>query len=157
MRMAQGYEEQITIYEKIYELAVKQSECLSEEEVDTENLLELINQRQELIAVLENANTEMTSLKEEVREALKIEQFHLERIKAEVPGPGASSLEEAFFMLSRQLTRIKELDNLNVKDLHQHIRGTSNKMALLQKTKRAHKLYQTKAGGAEGVLVDYSK
>ena len=157
MRMAHGYEEQICLYEKIYELALKQSECLSSEEVNTDKLLELINERQELIATLEEANNEMASLKDEVRETLKMGQFNLARIKAEVPGPGAESLEGAFFMLSRQLARIKELDSLNVKDLHQHIRGTSNQMARLQKTKRAHKLYQTPPQSAEGMLVDYSK
>ena len=157
MRMAQGYEEQISLYEKIYELAVQQSGCLSSKEVDTDKLLELINERQELITTLEQANLEMASLKEEVHETLKIEHFNFARIKMEVPGPGASSLEEAFFMLSRQLARIKELDSLNVRDLHQHIRGTSNQMAKLQKTKRAHKLYQTPSRSEEGILVDYSK
>jgi len=154
--MAQGYEEQIALYEKIYELAMKQCECLQGEDIDTDRLFELINQRQELIAILENANMEMASLKEEVRAALNIEKFNFVRIKAEVPGPGAQSLDEAFFLLSRQLARIKEQDNLNVMDLHRHIRGTAAQMAKLQKTKKAHKLYQP-SQGTEGVLVDYSK
>jgi len=156
MRMAQGYEEQTTIYEKLYELTEKQCQCLRSSDVDTGGLLELIGQRQELIEALEEANAEIASLKAEVCEALDLKKFNLERIKAKVPGPGAESLEEAFFSLSCLLAKIKEQDTANVQALRGHIRGTSEQMARLQKTKKAQRSYLPVPTGG-GALVDYSK
>ena len=84
-RMAEGYEEQVPSYEKMLELAKEQQAVLAQEEVDIDKLLKLIDQRQELIVLLSKMNEGLASLKEEIKEALEIDEFNMSKIKMSYP------------------------------------------------------------------------
>ncbi len=156
-RMAEGYEEQAPSYEKMLELAKEQHAVLEQEEVDIAKLLKLIDQRQELIVLLGKMNEGLISLKEEIKEALGIDEFNLSRIKSELTGPGVEALSAALDKLGRILAAIKELDQGNEKSLRQKMQQTQEQLQSLQNQKKVDKAYQPEPVADEGIFIDYSK
>jgi len=156
-RMAEGYEEQVPSYEKMLELAKEQQAVLAQEEVDIDKLLKLIDQRQELIVLLSKMNEGLASLKEEIKEALEIDEFNMSKIKNELSGPGVEALSAALDKLGRILTAIKEFDQENEKALRQKMQQTQEQLQILQNQKKVDKAYQSDPIVDEGVFIDYSK
>jgi len=156
-RMAEGYEEQVPSYNKMLELAKEQKIVLEQEEVDIEKILKLIDQRQELIVLLGQMNEGLASLKEEIKEALGIDEFNLSRIKSELTGPGVEKLSAALDKLGRILSAIKELDQVNEVSLRQKMQQTQEQLQSLQNQKKVDKAYQPDTVVDEGIFIDYSK
>lgn len=156
-RMAQGYGEQIPLYEKMYELVLEQEKNLQSEEVNTDSLLDLINKRQEIIEGLESLNAQIGDLKEEVRHALDIDEFTMGKIKANISGPGVEELDEAISRLGQILSRIKDMDKQNEDTLRTRIKETREKLAQLQNAKKANEAYQHNPPTKDGVFIDFSK
>lgn len=157
LRMAQGYEEQLPQYEKMYSLALEQEKCLQGEEVDTDRLLDLINQRQELIDTLEKLNQGIVPLKEEVRKALGVDEFTIRNVKKHFDGAGLQDLDRILEKISGILERIKRLDQNNEELLRHWLGNTADRLADLQKAKKAHQAYQGENLSQEGFFVDFSK
>lgn len=156
-RMAESYEQQFPYYEKMYELAVRQDKCLQAEEIDTDLLMELITQRQELINILENISLEIAGLKDEVTTALGINEFTIAKLKNRIEGPGVEKLAESIEELSVLLGKIKEIDKSNEESLRLRIQETSESLSRIQKAKKAKKAYQPKLVTKDGAFIDYSK
>lgn len=156
-RMAEGYEEQKPFYEKMLQLAEQQKIVLEQEEVDVEQLLDLIEQRQELIITLEKMNEGLASLKEEIKEALGIEQFNISSIKREISGSGVDALSASLEKLGGLLSKIKELDQENEKSLRLTMQKTQDQLKNLQEKKKADQAYQSEPLADGGVFIDYSK
>lgn len=156
-RMAQGYEEQIPSYEQMYALALQQEETLREEEVNTDQLVELINRRQDIINSLEEVNEEISRLKGEVCTALGIDEFIMSKIRERITGPGVEDLAEVVNRLAAILQKIKELDKKNEETLRQRIKETKDKLTELQNAKKANKAYQPDKPTPGGAFIDFSK
>lgn len=156
-RLAGGYEEQVSLYQEMYGVALEQEAVLQGEEVNIDQLMELINRRQELIDTLEGHNSEIGQLKGEICLALEIEDLAISKIKERLTGPGVQALEEVMAGLAGLLSKIKELDKNNEEILRKRIKETKDKLAELQNAKRANKAYQPDKQGADGVFIDFSK
>lgn len=156
-RMAEGYEAQVPYYEKMLQLAKQQKDVLEKEEVEVQLLLNLIEQRQELIAVLGKMNEGLVSLKKEIKEALGINEFNMTSIKKELSGPGVEALAVILDRLGVILGKIKELDLVNEKSLRQTMQKTQEQLKSIQEQKKADKAYQPGSFADEGIFIDYSK
>ena len=156
-RIAEGYEEQVPYYEKMLKLAEGQSTLLAKEEVEIEQLITLINQRQELITTLENMNKGISALKKEIKETLEIEEFNLCLIKEKLSGSGVDALSAVLDKLAQVLTQIKELDGKNEEALRRAIKQTQENLKNLQAVKKVNKAYQVEPSADGGVFIDYSK
>jgi uncharacterized protein YsxB (DUF464 family) len=156
-RMAEGYEEQVPSYEKMLQLAEQQKAVLAQEEINIERLLDLIDRRQELIILLEKMNEGLTSLKEEIKEALGIEKFNMSSIKKELAGPGVEALSTSLQRMGNLLSEIKELDQKNEASLRLMMQKTEEQLQSLQEQKKAEQAYQPTPSAEEGVFIDYSK
>lgn len=155
--LAQGYNEQIPIYEEMDKLGREQEKILQDDEIDTELLLEIINKRQGLIDKLENLNEKIVHLKEEICQALGMDNFSIAQLKNEISGPGVEKLEEVVARLSSLLLGIKEMDRKNVQNLQKQIKDTAGKLSQVHQTKQVNKAYQSAPAAVDGVFVDYSK
>lgn len=155
--MAEGYERQAPSYEKMLELAKKQHEVLEKEEVDVEQLLKLIDQRQELIVLLGKMNEGLASLKEEIKDSLGIEEFNLSNIKKELSGQGVDALSAVLQKLGSILATIKKLDQENENALRQIMQKTQEQLKRLQNLKKADQAYQSEPLVDGGIFIDYSK
>jgi len=156
-RMAQGYEEQVPLYQQMYALALEQEETLRSEEVNTDQLVDLINRRQDLIDNLEELNGEIARLKGEVCAALGIDDFIMSKIRERMSGPGVDELGQAAAHLARLLQQIKDLDKTNEDTLRLRIKDTKEKLAQLQNAKKANNAYRPQTPNKDGVFVDFSK
>ena len=156
-RMNQGYEEQIPFYERMYAIALEQEITLQLEEVNTDQLVELIARRQDLIGSLEELNGEITRLKGEVCIALGIKDFNISTLREKLTGPKVEDLAEVIGRLAQLLQKIKELDKTNEDTLRTHIRDTKDKLTQLQNAKKANKAYKPEPLAKDGVFVDFSK
>jgi hypothetical protein len=156
-RIAQNYEEQIPYYEEMYRIAREQQALLQQAEVDTDLLLGLINQRQELIENLEGRNREISLIRDEVCQALGIKEFNITNIQNRVNGPGTHALTTVLAELSTVLTKIKELDKKNEEVLREEISKIKDKLRQTQNAKKVTKAYQPAAPLRDGVFIDYNK
>jgi hypothetical protein len=158
-RMARGYEEQIPYYTKMLQLAESQSVFLAQKEdgLDVEQLFEVIEQRQQLINKLEEMNSGLLSLKNEVKEALGMKEFNLTNLKERLSGQGVDALNLVFERLELLLSQIKERDQANEKLLRQSIQKTQEELKNFQKIKKVNKAYQAEPTAGGGVFIDYSK
>jgi len=156
-RMAEGYKEQLPHYEKMLELAHKQTDILGKEDVDTEELLEVINDRQSLIENLESMNEGIVQLKLEIRSTLDIEQFNISSIKERLSGMGVDALSIALAELASVLAEIKEVDDKNEKRMGFILQDTREKLNGIKNVKKADKAYQTVPVANGGIFVDYTK
>lgn len=156
-RLAESYAQQLPYYGKMYELAVRQGRCLHAEEVDTDLLVDLINQRQDLIKILEDTNPAISMLKEEICQVLGLEEFTVAQLQGRIEQSCLDNLFKALEELSRLLLKIKELDQNNEGALRRHIQETSDNIKRIGKNKTARKAYQPKLGIKDGVFIDYSK
>lgn len=157
VRMAEGYEEQLPLYEKMYHLAKAQAQCLGMEEVDTDRLTELINERQDLIETLERGNLKINKLKEEVCSALELDSFSISGLKMHLGGTGVERLEIVLADLARILEEIKKLDGSNEDNLRKKIKGIMDRLSHVHNAKKAHNAYQSPGSTPDGVFIDYSK
>jgi DNA repair ATPase RecN len=155
--MAEGYEEQMPYYENMLKISHNQTSTLEKEEVDTEKLIDFIRQRQELINTLEGMSNSLAPLKEQIKEALSIEEFNLSSIKGHLSGPGVDALSEVLERLTGILVQIKENDKQNEERLRAAMEATQNKMKNLKDIKKANKAYQSKPPAGGGVFIDYKK
>jgi flagellar biosynthesis/type III secretory pathway chaperone len=156
-RMAGGYAEQIPYYEKMWQLAQSQGNLLAEENLDIEQLMEFIDQRQQLINKLEDLNSSLLPLKKEVKEALEITEFNLSSIKEKLSGHGVAALSTVFEQLAQLLSEIKEMDRKNEGILRHCIQATQDELKNLQNLKKVNKAYQAEPTADGGVFIDYSK
>lgn len=156
-RMAEGYREQLPFYEKTLRVALRQKDVLAGEDVDMNQLFDLIERRQEMIATLEKMNRGLASLKEEIKDALGIAEFQISEIKAKVDGPGVEALAQALAPLGRLIAEIKKLDQSNELILKKKMRQAQEQLKILQEQKKAGEAYQPKPLGGEGAFFDYSK
>lgn len=156
-RIAASYQAQVPYYEQMLGLAKKQTELLGKEDVDIEQLIRLINERQELIYTLETLNKGVNELKQEINETMGIEEFNLSRIKAKVAGSGVDALAGVLNSLGELLTQVKELDVQNEEKLRRTIEQTRGKLNELQAAKKVNKAYQGEPKADGGVFIDYSK
>jgi flagellar biosynthesis/type III secretory pathway chaperone len=156
-RIADSYQAQVPYYEQMLGLAKKQTELLEKEDVDIEQLIRYINERQGLIETLESLNKGINQLKQEINETMGIEEFNLSRIKARVSGSGVDALTASLDRLGELLTRIKELDAHNEEKLRRTIEQTRGKLNDLQAAKKMNKAYQGEPQADGGVFIDYSK
>ena len=156
-RLAESYEQQRPYYGKMYDLAVRQGRCLHAEEVDTDLLLDLISQRQELIKSLEEINQAIDGLKQEIGQVLGIDEFTVAQLREWVEEPCLDNLVKVLEELSQSLLKIKELDQKNEEVLRKHIQETSANIKRIGQNKEARKAYQPKLVTKDGVFIDYSK
>lgn len=156
-RMAQGYGEQIPLYEKMFEIVLEQEKNLQSEEVNMDSIVDLINKRQEIIHSLEVLNSEMGILKEDVRQTLGIDEFTVGKIRAAISVPGVEELDEAIIRLGHILSKIKDLDKHNEDTLRSRIKETRDKLTQLQNAKKANEAYQYNPAAKDGVFIDFSK
>lgn len=157
LKMTQGYQEQIAIYEQMRLIALEQEKSLSGEEVNIELLLEQINLRQELIEVLDRHNNEIGRLRKEISDTLGIDSFSISVVKAIVPGSGVSNLEKVLGKLAALLAEIKELDRENENKLRRRIAANKERLSRIQSGKKANEAYGLKKAEKEGIFIDYSK
>lgn len=156
-QMSSGYREQILLYQNMYELALRQKKCLEAPEVEAEELLALIGQRENLIHCLEERQEKMLGLKEEVVSALGLADFTLSGVAARFADPVVTELVECLGDLTELLAQIKELDKKNEDTLRERIQETAEKLKQLQQGKRARKAYQSQSTDKDGIFVDFSK
>lgn len=156
-RIAEGYQAQAPHYEQMLGLAKKQAELLAQEDVDIEQLIKHINDRQDLIYTLESMNKGINSLKKEICDTMEMADFNLSQIKEQLSGPGVDALAAALDGLGELLAQIKELDAQNEDKLRRTIEQTREKLRNLQDAKRVNKAYQDEPQADGGVFIDYSK
>ena len=156
-RIAQNYGEQLPYYEEMYRIALVQEKILEQAEIDADLLLSLINQRQELITVLEEKNRAIAPIKEEVCQVLEINEFNLTNLQKRVKGPGGEALTKVLGQLAFVLGRIKEVDNKSEKLLREGLAKVKDKLGQVQNTKKATKAYQPAAALSDGVFIDCNK
>lgn len=156
-RLAQCYVKMIPFYDKICSLAQAQEKCLQDAAPDTDQLFEYVQERQELIEILESHNAVLYRIKEEIRSALGLEEFAISRIKCHIQGDGLSALEHVAAKVSAVLDRIREYDKRNEEALRFRMDETRENIKRLQQTKVAHKAYRGKPKQRDGVLIDFSK
>ncbi len=156
-RIAQNYEEQIPYYEEMYRIALEQEKILAHTEIDTDLLLSLINQRQELIDTLEGRSKEVAMIKQEVCQVLGIKEFNLTNIQSRINGHGLEALNTVLGQLTNILSKIKELDKKNEALLREGIVKVKEKLKQVQDGKKAKKAYRAAAPLRDGVFVDYNR
>jgi hypothetical protein len=155
--MSEGYEEQIPLYEKMYELALEQEKCVREGEVDTDRLIALINQRQELISSLEAMQAKIGELKGKIVAILGILEFSISGITQQYNGTAVTQLAATMEKSTAFLVKIKDLDKINEETLRYKIKETADNLQHIQKEKKAKNAYQNKMVNNDGVFVDFSK
>lgn len=156
-RIARNYEEQLPYYEEMYRIALVQEKILEQAEIDADLLLSLISQRQELIDTLEERNRTIAPIKDEVCQALEINEFNLTNLQKRVNGPGGELLTNVLGQLAFVLGRIKEVDNKSEKLLREGIAKAKDKLGQVQNAKKATKAYQPAAALSDGVFIDCNK
>lgn len=155
--MAQGYAEQLPLYDRMRLIALEQEKNLLDEEINIDAIINNIASRQELINTLDNLNQEILKLKKEVCKAVNIDEFNISTIKAIIPGPGVYELAGTLEQTALLLEEIKDLDKRNEESLRQRITETRDKLTKIQGSKKADKAYQPSPANKEGVFIDFSK
>lgn len=156
-KMAEGYAEQLLLYENMKLIALEQGNCLSVEEINIDEIIKNINSRQELINTLDDLNKDIFKLKAEVCESIGIGTFNISAIRGIIPGPGVDELEKILARIALVLEEIKILDKKNEENLRLCIGETKDKISKIQGSKKANKAYQTAPANKEGVFIDYTK
>lgn len=156
-RMAQGYEEQLPLYERMRLISLEQEQNLSCEEINIDRLMEQISSRQEIIDTLDSLNADILRLKKEICQALGIENFNISTIKTRVSGSGVDELDTVLSKMAVVLKEIKDLDKKNEEALRLSITATKIKLSKIQGAKKANEAYQSRGTNKDGVFIDYSK
>lgn len=156
-RMAQEYERMLPYYEQMYSLALEQEKTLQQEMTDTERLIELIEQRQDLINSIEEINRGISLHKNEVCKVLGIEEFRISVIKENVTGSGVQEFEQSLLKITQLLQKIKDLDQKNEETLRQRINETKEKLKQIHNSKKANQAYNPKWKNTDGAFIDFSK
>lgn len=156
-QMAQGYQEQLPLYEEMLSLAKEQEVCVKAAEVDTDHLVALIGRRQKLIERLEELQAPLGKTRAEVVEVLGLEEFSLSALVRKLPDPAVNQLAEIMARFSALLGEIKELDKTNEETLRGRIKETAGQLEQIQKEKKAKDAYQAKSPHKDGIFVDFSK
>ncbi|MDX9870890.1 MAG: flagellar export chaperone FlgN [Clostridia bacterium] len=156
-QIAEGYQEQLPLYEEMLRLSQEQERCLQAAEVDTDHLVALIGERQKLIERLEGLQGPLRKTRSEVTAALGLEEFAVSALTRKFPDPAANRLAEIMGQFLALLGRIKDLDKTNEETLRAQIKETATQLEQVRQEKKAKEAYEPKNPHKDGIFIDFSK
>lgn len=153
--MAEGYKRQLSKYKAMLKLAEKQKEFTEAENMT--KLEEAILARQELIKDLDEMNSKLKPMREDIISTLGLSEFSSTALLAAVPSKATEDLAESLSQLGDVLYTLKELDHFNEKLLREKLSQVDTKLSTAQKKNQAQKAYAKKIPKDPPKLIDKNK
>jgi len=153
--MAEAYQRQLVKYKAMLKLAEKQRKCVEKEEID--KLEEVIGARQYIIKELDEMNSNLKPLRDDIMMILGLKEFSSSAILKAVPTKAAQELADTLSELGEILYSLKEMDVLNEQMLRNKLAQVKTELEGVNNKKQAEKAYNSIVNKQPSNFFDKSK
>lgn len=140
--MANSYKKQLIKYQMMLKLAQSQKDYT--EKGDMAKLEEVISARQELIKELDEMNSKIKPVREDIVKTLGLKEFSSTALLNAVPSKATEDLSDTLVQLGDVLYALKELDYSNEKLLREKLSQVDIKVKTALQKREALKAYGKK-------------